>query len=158
MATKKENLSIPDQIAMCGVMLLGREFIVQAYRMSHPRTKTTSEASLQVMVSRWYASPLAKKFRDEMKAKLTHIAISDGADLTTRDGIISELISAVKSSTGKEVIGGLQSLAKIQGLDRPEEGEQPDQRRFFLAWKSDCRRCELMKLFREIQDKHKSYE
>ena len=151
MATKRETLSIPDQIAMCGVMLLGREFIVQAYRMSHPRTKTTSEASLQVMVSRWYASPLAKKFREEMKAKLTHIAISDGADLTTRDGILSELINAVKSTTGKEAISGLQSLARIQGLDRPEEGEQPDPRRFFVAFKSDCRRCALMELFREVQ-------
>lgn len=151
MATKKENLSIPDQIAMCGVMLLGREFIVQAYRMSHPRTKTTSEASLQVMVSRWYASPLAKKFREEMKAKLTHIAISDGADLTTRDGILSELINAVKSTTGKEAISGLQSLAKIQGLDRPQDGEQPDPRRFFVAFKSDCRRCALMELYREVQ-------
>lgn len=151
MATKRETLSIPDQIAMCGVMLLGREFIVQAYKMSHPRTKTTSEASLQVMVSRWYASPLAKKFREEMKAKLTHISISEGADLTTRDGILSELINAVKSTTGKEAISGLQSLARIQGLDRPEEGEQPDPRRFFLAWKSDCRRCALMELFREVQ-------
>ena len=151
MATKRETLSIPDQIAMCGVMLLGREFIVQAYKMSHPRTKTTSEASLQVMVSRWYASPLAKKFREEMKAKLTHIAISDGADLTTRSGILSELINAVKSTTGKEAISGLQSLARIQGLDRPEEGEQSDPRRFFVAFKSDCRRCALMELYREVQ-------
>ncbi len=151
MATKRETLSIPDQIAMCGVMLLGREFIVQAYKMSHPRTKTTSEASLQVMVSRWYASPLAKKFREEMKAKLTHIAISDGADLTTRDGIISELISAVKSSSGKESISGLQSLARIQGLDRPQERETEDLRRFFVAFKSDCRRCALMELYREVQ-------
>lgn len=158
MAAKKETLNISEQIAMCGVLLLGREVLVPAYKLCHARTKTTSENSLTVMTSRWYASPLAKKFREEMKAKLTHIAISDGADLTTRDGILSELINAVKSTTGKEAISGLQSLARIQGLDRPEEGEQPDQRRFFLAWKSDCRRCELMKLFREIQDKQKSYE
>jgi hypothetical protein len=154
MATKKETLNISEQIAMCGVLLLGREVLVPAYKLCHPRTKTTSENSLTVMTSRWYASPVAQKFREDMTAKITRKSINDGADLTTRNGIISELIASVKATAGKDAISGLQSLAKIQGLDKPEEAEQNDPRRFFLAWKSDCRRCELMKLFRQTLREH----
>ncbi len=154
MATKKSDLNIQEKIAMCGVMLLGRDALPVAYAMSHPKAKTTSASSLNVMQSRWYASTLAKAFRDDMQSKLSRIYIDQGADLRTRDGVLSELISSVKATTGKDSVSGLQTLAKMQGFDKPEEGDDQKERRvYFLPWVSHCRTCALMKAYIESKSK-----
>ena len=155
MRTKKEHLSTPEQICMAAVMLLGREILEQAFLLCHPRTKTDNAYSLNVMCSRWYASDLCKNFRKDMLNKIARISSENGADLTTRSGIISELITAVKSSSSaKDSISGLQSLAKLQGLDKPTDSEMKETRTFFLPWRSKCRACALMKIFRELHNAH----
>lgn len=147
----KDQLSTKEKIAMCGVMLLGREVLPQAYAMCHPRTKTTAEQSLKVMLSRWYASDLAQKFREQMANEIIGRANEEGNDLTTRRGIVSELITAVRQSKGKDAVSGLQSLAKIQGLDKPDEKSLDERRKFVLPYLSDCRTCQLMKVYMETQ-------
>ena len=151
MRTKKEHLSTAEKIALSGVMLLGYEVVVEAFLMCHPRTKTDNQTSLNVMASRWHASELSKKFRQEITNKIARISSESGADLTTRNGIISELVAAVKSSSSpKDSISGLQTLAKLQGLDKPTEGEQSEVRTFFLPYRSKCRTCGLMKTYRAV--------
>ena len=154
---KRKDLTLKDQIGLAAVATLGRSVAKTAYLMAYPDTKS-NEKSLGVLLSRWLNDDQAKEFMTRVKQGCAQSFVNvppDSNDLTTRDGILSELINAVKSTTGKEAISGLQSLARIQGLDKPEEGEQPDPRRFFVAWKSDCRRCELMRLFRQVQAENK---
>ena len=153
---KKQELNEKEKIALAALVVLGREYLPTAFAMSHPKAKTQSEASLKVMHSRWYASPLCKEFREEVKNGILGVAFSDGNDLTTREGIIGELITATKQTQGKDAVGALQTLAKLQGFDRPDErNEQKERRRYFLPYVSNCRNCELMKLYREIQDEEK---
>ena len=103
------------------------------------------------MLSRWYASPLAKEFRAMISAKIAQVADREGNDLTTREGVLGQLISSVKATSGKDSISGLQTLAKMQGFDKPtDEADDKERRTYFLPWVSDCRQCELMRIYREI--------
>lgn len=151
-----KQLTDKEKIALAALVVLGREYLPTAFAMSHPKAKTTSEASLKVTHSRWYASQLCKEYREEIKQGILGLAVADGNDLTTRSGIIDELITATKQTQGKDAVGALQTLAKLQGFDKPDErNENEERRRFFLPYVSACRNCELMKLYREIQDEEK---
>lgn len=149
---KKTKLSDIEKIAICGVLVLGREYLTTAYKMCSPKATTTAENSLKVMQSRWWASDLCRAFRREIENKLAHVSTMAGNDLTTRAGIVSELISATKQTQGKDSVNALQTLAKIQGLDRPEERPDDERRRFVLTWPSHCRTCALMRLYLQIKN------
>ena len=71
---------------------------------------------------------------------------------STREGLIKELMKSTDNLSGKDELNGLLTLAKVQGYDRPEEREGRELRRFFIAFKSDCRRCKLMELYRSIEN------
>lgn len=149
---KKQELNEKEKIALAALVVLGREYLPTAFAMSHPKAKTQSEASLKVMHSRWYASQLCKEFREEVKNGILGVAVADGNDLTTRQGVINELITATKQTKGKDAVGGLQTLAKLQGFDRPDErAEQEERRRYVLRWLSKCQNCKLMEIFLEVQ-------
>ena len=146
------ELTIYDKIGLSAVSVMGRAVAEAAFLLTHPTVKTKNQASLGVMVSRWHHSPQAEEFIRSARAGTATVNTPDEAnDLNTRAGIVNQLIAAAKQTTGRDCVTALTSLAKIQGFDRPQERETEDLRRFFVAWKSDCRRCELMKLFRQVQ-------
>lgn len=150
---KQRDLSLQDQCGLAAVAVLGRSISKVAYLMAYPSTKSNT-ASLGVQISRWLNDEKSKEFMNQVKSGVAQAFVTDPdniEDLTSRQGIIDALVTATQQTQGKDKISGLQSLAKLQGFDRPQESEQPDPRRFFLAWKSDCRRCALMELFREVQ-------
>lgn len=68
----------------------------------------------------------------------------------TRSGLIEKIITQVNITTGKEAISGLQTLAKMQGLDKPDEQTEEERRKYFLPWVSHCRSCKLMAIYKEI--------
>lgn len=74
-------------------------------------------------------------------------------ELQTREGLIRNLIDSVSLSSGKDKISGLQTLAKLQGFDKPDESNEEERRTYFLPWISHCRTCELMKLYRQTVEK-----
>lgn len=151
---KKKVLNDREKVALAAVEVLGRDYLTTAFKMCHPRTSTTAEASLKVMVSRWYASDLCKAFRDELADRLAHNVSMNGADLRTREGIVQRLISATASSQGKDELNGLVTLAKLQGYDRPQEdNREGEKRRYYLPWVSACKSCALIKLYKEVQNK-----
>lgn len=146
------ELTIYDKIGLSAISVMGRAVAEAAFLLTHPTVKTKNQASLGVMVSRWHHSPQAEEFIRSARAGTATVNTPDEAnDLTSRQGLINQLVAAAKQTTGRDSVTALTSLAKIQGFDRPQEAEQNDPRRFFLSWKSDCRRCELMRLFREVQ-------
>lgn len=70
---------------------------------------------------------------------------------TTRKGLIEEMIKDLPVIPGKDRVNILQSLAKIQGLDKPDEGSEEERRVFVLRWLSHCRTCKLMREFLSIK-------
>lgn len=70
-------------------------------------------------------------------------------ELQTREGIIKNLINSVSVISGKDKVSGLQTLAKLQGFDKPEEANEDEKRTYFLPWVSHCRTCQLMKLYKQ---------
>lgn len=74
---------------------------------------------------------------------------------TTRKGLIEEMIKDLPVIPGKDRVNILQTIAKIQGLDKPDETEEEEKRIFVLRFLSHCRSCKLMKLYLQIQDQEK---
>lgn len=152
----KRQLSKEEKICICAVEVMGREFLGAAYLLCHPKTRAKSESSLAVMQSRWFASAWSKAFRREMRAKISGMAIVQGAELTTRSGILERLQAISRSLNGKDELSALQLLAKMQGLDRPDEHEDNSEKRvYFLPWVSSCRNCALMKIYMKMQNNEK---
>ena len=150
------ELSLTDKIGLSAVAVMGRAVAEAAFLLTHPTVKTKNRASLGVMVSRWHHSPQAEEFIKSARAGTATVNPPDEAnDLNTRAGIVNQLIASVRCTTGKDAIGGLQTLAKIQGFDKPDAEVQEDDKRFFvLPWLSHCRSCALMKLYMQIQEKN----
>lgn len=147
----KRDIPIQDKIALAAIAVLGRDVAETAYRMAHTVT-TTNKASVGVMLSRWLNTPANKEFMASVRRGTATVHVDGAAaDLTSREGIIEQLITATKQTTGRDAINGLTTLAKIQGLDKPDERTNDVQRTFVLRWHSQCRTCELMKLYLEVQ-------
>lgn len=76
-------------------------------------------------------------------------------ELQTREGLIKNLINSVSVISGKDKVSGLQTLAKLQGFDKPDESNEEEKRTYFLPWVSHCRTCQLMKLYRQMIEQQK---
>lgn len=74
------------------------------------------------------------------------------AELQTRRGIVRRLAKEVARTSGKDSVQGLISLAKLQGFDKEGTQKEEERRRFFIPWRSKCRACALMRLYREISE------
>lgn len=72
-------------------------------------------------------------------------------ELKTREGIIKKLIDNVSVCQGKDAVSGLQTLAKLQGYDKPDEITEEDKRIFVLTYLSRCRGCKLMAAYMDVQ-------
>lgn len=155
----------PNNVIFCYAAAAGAP-IADAYRATHTtKTHTTAEQCEQMAADLLSNNPGAKILISRLKqAKnrqqhnpepLTDNQTTDKEkerkrdELRTRGGIIDNLINEVSIVHGKDAIGGLQTLAKLQGYDKPDEAEQDERRRYFLPWVSRCRNCALMKLYRE---------
>lgn len=79
-------------------------------------------------------------------------------ELRTRDGLINNLIDSVSVISGKDKVSGLQTLAKLQGFDKPEETNEEEKRTYFLPWVSHCRTCQLMKLYKQVTEQEQQAE
>ena len=150
---KTKSLPLTDQIALCAVAVLGNEVKETAFRMARPEVVTENENSFRVMLSRWWNDPKAKVFVQDMRKGKAKVVSTDAAnDLTTREGIINQLVTATQQTSGKDSLSGLQTLAKIQGFDRPsEEPEGEERRSYFLPWVSVCKSCKLMQIFQSLK-------
>ena len=149
-----------EKIAVAGMTLLGKEFHRAAFLLCHPRTKSKNNDTLNVAVSRWINSPQIKKLRAELQELLEtgRVTPKDQKkigrpkkeipnDLTTREGIVKQLIDATSYTEGKDSVSALQTLAKLQGYDKPADKDQDDKRSYFLPWVSHCRSCRLMRSY-----------
>ena len=72
-------------------------------------------------------------------------------EFKSRSGLIEKIITQSRLVTGKDAISALQTLAKLQGFDKPDESETEDKRKYFLPWVSHCRTCKLMQTYIKVQ-------
>ena len=160
MANPFKEIDDTEKIAVAGMVLLGKEYHRAAFLLCHPRTKSRKNDTLNVAVSRWINDPRIKKLRAEIQELLEtgKVTPKDGKkvgrpkkeipnDLTTRDGIVKQLIDATSYTEGKDSVSALQTLAKLQGYDKPDAKDQDDRRSYFLPWVSHCRTCRLMRSY-----------
>ena len=160
MANPFKEIDDTEKIAVAGMVLLGKEYHRAAFLLCHPRTKSRKNDTLNVAVSRWINDPRIKKLRAEIQELLETGKITPKDqkkvgrpkkeipnDLTTREGIVKQLIDATSYTEGKDSVSALQTLAKLQGYDKPDAKEQDERRSYFLPWVSHCRSCRLMKSY-----------
>lgn len=158
-----KDLKDSEKIAIAGMALLGKDYHRAAFLLCHPKTKTTNEGTLNVSVSRWINNPQIKKYREELRELIETGSVTPKNqkrvgrpkkeipnDLTTREGIVKQLIDATSYTEGKDSVSALQTLAKLQGYDKPTEKDQDDKRSYFLPWVSHCRSCRLMQSYKNV--------
>ena len=117
----------------------------------------TSRPALKIIINRIKNRKNPATFSKQQQEELERINQAQNMteeerdEFLTRHGLIGKIIDNITLVHGKDAISGLQTLAKLQGYDKPDEQNQEEKRQYFLPWVSHCRSCQLMKVFRQIQ-------
>ena len=145
---KKRDLTVIDRLALCGVAVMGRDYALDAYRMSH-NIKTENPVSLGQMVSRWLNSDKAKEFLNEVKQLYADTLLSnadEGEELSERQltriierGIVTEKDPKRQSDMSLKLMQWRKDAKAVVAED--------ERRKFVLSYRSICRICPLMATF-----------
>lgn len=154
---QKYNLSFKD-VAFCYLVAAGCPSS-DAYAAAFQARATTTQQRGQQAAEFQRNNPGAALLINEIRRrafknedyKSPEITEEEKEKYTTRAGIVEEMIKNVTSVGGKDRLTALQSLAKMQGLDKPDDKKEDEKRVFVLRWLSQCRTCKLLKLFQDLQ-------
>lgn len=102
---------------------------------------TLKKQDSQTIFNQEYIKQVEEQLTDEQKD-----------EFRTRQGLIEKIITQSTLVSGKDAISALQTLAKLQGFDKPEDTETDEKRTYFLPWVSHCRTCQLMKAYIKAQN------
>lgn len=130
----------------------------------------TNKPSLKILINRIknHQNPVTLKKEQQEIIRNNTLLGDDGKPLTeeekeeirnelqTREGIIKNLINSVSVISGKDKVSGLQTLAKLQGFDKPDESNEEEKRTYFLPWVSHCRTCKLMQIYTQTINEQKT--
>ena len=130
------------------------------YKITRSRTEQQAKELLRVNPSFQLCINELKRAKKIERSSQVHTTADELTEeqrekYTTRKGLIDEMIKNISVLTGKDAAQALQSIAKLQGLDKPDEGTEEERRKFVLRWLSSCRTCKLMRVFLEIQEELK---
>ena len=149
---KKRDLTVIDRLALCGVAVMGKDYALEAYKMSH-KIKTDNPASLGVMVSRWLNSNKAKEFLNEVKQLYADTLLAnadEGEELSERQltriierGIVSE------KDAKKQADMSLKLMAWRK--EAQEEKGEEKRRKYIIPYHSKCNICQIMGFFLEMK-------
>lgn len=159
----KAKLNDRERIAIAAVVTLGKSAIDDAYRIVNTRTDS-DDFTIHRMALRWWRGDMVQQYFNELQALHAHtMSVSQKDDPhpeeppLTREMLIHEMRKSMKQVNDPESRSKLvMRLADLADLKKPEEQEKADQRRFFIAFKSDCRRCRLMDMFLSLNPKEDS--
>lgn len=155
------NLSAKD-VLLCFAAAAGMQ-INDVYSILFARTNTPENEIQKQSEDYLKRNPAAKILINRIKSgKKKEIIKGDDKEkksvnsrerdeLKTRPGIIAKLIEEVTNVAGKDAISGLQTLAKLQGFDKPDEINEEEKRFFVLPYLSVCRSCKLMQVYCELK-------
>ena len=71
------------------------------------------------------------------------------AELKTRSGLTKRLREEIAEIHGKDSVQGIIQLAKLEGYDKEDTRTEEEKRKYFLPWRTKCRGCKLMQLYRD---------
>ena len=148
---KKRDLSVIDRLALCGVAVMGKDYALDAYKMSH-KIKTDNPQSLNVMVSRWLNSDKAIEFLNEVKQLsadtiLSNVDESEELNEKQLTRIVERGIVTEKDAK-KQADMSLKLMAWKK--DAQESKEETEKRSFFIPYTSHCKTCKIMGFFRQM--------
>ena len=149
---RKRDLSVTDRLALCGVAVMGKDYALQAYKMSH-RIKTDNPASLSVMVSRWMNSNKAKGFLNEIKQLYadTLLANADEGEELNEGQLIRIIERGIVSEKDPKRQADMSLKLMAWKKESQVDSEASSRRSFYIPYKSACRVCEIMGWFKELQ-------
>ena len=160
------NLSAKD-VLLCFAVAAGMQ-LADAYSILFAKSNTPANEIQRLSEDYLKRNPAAKILINRIKSgkkkeinqgqkdTIKKINESEKDELKTRPGIIAKLIEEVTNVAGKDAISGLQTLAKLQGFDKPDEINEEDKRFFVLPYLSVCRSCKLMQVYCEL--KHQEHQ
>lgn len=160
------NLNAKD-VLLCFAVASGMQ-LADAYSILFARTNTPQNELQRLSEDYLKRNPAAKILINRIKSgKKKEIIKGDDNEkksvnskerdeLKTRAGIIEKLIDNVSQIEGKDAVSGLQTLAKLQGYDKPDEINEEEKRFFVLPYLSVCRSCKLMQVYCEL--KHQEHQ
>jgi len=155
------NLNAKD-VLLCFAVAAGMQ-INDAYSILFARTNTPQNELQRLSEDYLKRTPAAKILINRVKTgkkkeiikgddkEKKNVNSKERDELKTRPGIIAKLIEEVTNVAGKDAISGLQTLAKLQGFDKPDEINEEDKRFFVLPYLSNCRSCKLMQVYCELK-------
>ena len=148
----KLTLSVTERICIAAVVILGDEWINEAYRLINPTSKSKDEATFRRQALRWWNHPNVKEFCKKLR---NASPLHEKEDATiTREYLIKQLKAALRATTDPTDRASIaMKLADLSGLKgKKEETPEADKRHYFLPWVSRCRTCELMKIYNRISN------
>lgn len=175
--SKAYNLE-PNQIVFAFAIASGCP-TADAYNITHKMKATTTTEQAETLANALIASKPAIKiiinriknkqnpatFKKQEQQKLItqqqlkeleeQLTEEERDEFKTRSGLIEKIITQSTLVTGKDAISALQTLAKLQGFDKPDEMENEEKRRYFLPWVSHCRSCKLMEAYKKAMQEAK---
>ena len=158
----------PENVLFAYLIAAGAN-ISDSYRITHNiKSKVNCEESAQqaeillkkqpgikVLINRIKTGKTRKYIEEnnQENSNTKELNESEKNGFKTRAGLVDKIITQVDTTTGKDRINALVTLAKLQNLDQPEETEETEKRTYFLPWVSNCKTCKLMQVFRNLSVK-----
>ena len=114
---------------------------------------TATDKNAHRLALRWLRKPHVKKFVEEVRLVRTKQAEATTQN-RTKEQLVRELNALADSVHDPKLKADL--LKQIADLERMKEKEpvtmEKERRTFFLPWKSKCRGCRLMQMYRDIME------
>lgn len=154
----KVTLSETEKICIAAVLMLGAGAIDSAYRLVNIGSKSKGEV-FHKQALRWWNLPKVKAFADDLRAIRLQSAEAaletegEAETTITRAFLIRELRLALKATNNPTERANIAiKLADLSGLKgKSEDKELSDRRKFYLPYVSNCRACELMRVYLEAE-------
>jgi hypothetical protein len=147
----KIDLSTKEKICLAGYAVLGKEFLADAFDMSH-NVKTKNQESLAVMRSKWIHKPQAKDFILNIRKQYTDNLLENiGEDTELSE---KQLIAIIQRGIVSEKDPKRQSDMSLKLMqwrkDAKAEQQEEERRKYVLSFRSVCRVCPLMATYRVV--------
>ena len=138
-------LSIQERLVIAGLMLEGKRYVVEGYKLTHPKAGTNAtEDSVYKMASRWFNGEAAKAWRREIALRIG-TPIDGQAEEMTDNEIMRELTKAARTEADSNKKS--QILMRVADMRERIVARDPKQEEkrviLYLPFNCDCRQCEL---------------
>lgn len=154
MVKKVRKLSARDKIGLAAYAVLGKEFLSEAFRCTHDIRNAKPE-SIYSMQSRWINGKQEKEFLESIRNQYADLILQNiSEDIKLSNEQLNTIIQRGIVSEKDPKKQADMSLKLMQWRkDAKTEDETKEKRVYFLPYISDCKHCQLMKIYQEIQKK-----